>query len=325
MAKRRMGIIAVVLCFCLCLVPRTALAVTIADAKEPILTNSDCTLTISYRCDGVAFGGQSVNLYKIADVSANAQYTLAPSFETSGLILNGIQTNSEWNVIRSTLETFILANKTVPMLTGVTDNSGQVCFSELKPGLYMVSAVCVVQGDLTCSFDSALVALPGLDADGVWQYQISVAAKPEVLPPISPDEESQFKVLKLWKGDEGSTNRPLGVEVEIFRDGVIVETVILSEENHWSYSWSAKNDGASWKVVERNIPKGYTMTLEERGTTFVLTNSLNSDDPEIPPEAPPKTGDTSNILLYAVLMLVSGALLVILGITGKRNRHEETT
>ena len=173
MAKRRMGIIAVMLCFCLCLMPCTAFAASTNDAKEAIITDRECSLTVSYRYDGNAFSDQSVKLYMIAEVSTEAQYTLAPSFAASGLILNGIQTTGEWNVIRSTLESYILANSIAPMQTDMTDETGEVCFVGLKPGLYLTSRVCATQGEVTCSFDSALVALPGLDANGYWQYQIS--------------------------------------------------------------------------------------------------------------------------------------------------------
>ena len=322
MAKRRMGIIAVILCFYL--MSCTALASYTTDAKTNIQTNRYCALNVSYQCDGVAFSGQSVNLYKIADVSANAKYTLAPSFAASGVILNGVRSNGEWNVILSTLESYILANSIVPLMTEITNDSGEVRFAGLMPGLYMVSSVSGTQDNLTYSFGSALTALPGLGTDGDWQYWISIAAKPEVLPPIVPDENIQFKIVKLWKGDEGRTDRPSRIEVEIFRDGIIFETVVLSESNHWSYDWTAKNDGARWKVTERNIPKGYMMTLEERGTTFVLTNSLIQDESKIPPIVNSQTGDTSNILLYTVLMFLSGSILIILGTKRKRNRHEET-
>jgi LPXTG-motif cell wall-anchored protein len=58
------------------------------------------------------------------------------------------------------------------------------------------------------------------------------------------------------------------------------------------------------------------MTVEERETTFVLTNTLTQDTP---PPTPPQTGDTSNIMLWVILMIVFGSVLVILGITGKRS------
>ena len=139
------------------------------------------------------------------------------------------------------------------------------------------------------------------------------------MPPIEPDEEIQLKVLKLWKGDEGRTDRPQSIEVDIFCNGTIFKTVTLSKENNWCYQWTAKANGASWKVVEQNVPDGYTMTVEQKDTTFTITNSRR--DPSNPP---PQTGDTANIMLYAVMMYVSGTMLIILGIVGKRKRHEET-
>ena len=171
-----------------------------------------------------------------------------------------------------------------------------------------------------CYFDSALVALPSLNTEGNWLYQVTVASKSELIPPI--DDEIELKVLKLWKGDEGRNNRPKSIEVEIFKDGESYQKVELSQDNNWSYSWTAKDDGAKWTVIERNTPSGYTMTLEKRGNSFVLTNTYTPKNPDEPFDAP-QTGDTSNIMLYVILMIVSGSMLIILGIIGKRNAHEE--
>ena len=152
-----------------------------------------------------------------------------------------------------------------------------------------------------------------MDAEGQWQYAITVAAKPDIL--TQPDADRQMKVLKLWKGDEARTDRPKSIDVEIFRNAESYKTVTLSENNHWSYTWTAKDDGSIWNVVERNIPEGYTMTVEERDTAFVLTNIRNT-----PGTPPPATGDSANILLYVVLMLLSGGMLIILSIRGKRKQ-----
>lgn len=315
MAKRRVAVIVLLLCLCLSWLPCYAQAASTADAKEPISPDKDCSLTIAYRYDGQRFSNHPVKLYKIADVSADFQYTLTAPFANSGLILNGVQTVSEWNVIRSTLETHILAYDVDADFTDVTDQDGQVCFQALKPGLYLAITEQVIQNDWIYAFDSALVALPGLGADGLWQYEVAVTSKSKAIPPAETDEEIAFKVLKLWKGDKGRSDRPQSIEVEIFRDGVSYQTVILSEENHWTFSWFAKDDGATWKVVERNVPTGYTMMVEERETSFVLTNTRPPDKPDIP-----QTGDTTNIMLYFVLMNVSGIMLIILGIAGKRKR-----
>lgn len=173
------------------------------------------------------------------------------------------------------------------------------------------------------SFDPALISLPALGADGIWQYQAEVSPKGSELPPVNPDEETEFRILKLWRGDDGKGVRPKSIQAEIFRNGERHHTVILSEENNWSYSWTAKEDGASWTVTEPDVPEGYVMTVEQRGTTFILTNTLPAENPpkeELPPSDSPKTGDSPHILLYTALMYASGIVLVILGLTGKRKR-----
>ena len=319
MIHRKAWIVVFALCLCFYLMPYQAMAASTSDAVEPITPEKECSLSVSYCCGEIAFPNVEVKLYRIAEVSADFQYTLTQAFEASGLVLDGIRTAGEWNVVRSTLEAHILAYATEPDAVSATSQSGQVCFDSLETGMYMIVAGQTTQGDVHCLFDTALVSLPGLGQDGRWQYEVSVNAKGEILPPIDSDEEVEFKVLKLWKGDEGRKDRPQNVEVEIFCDGISYQTVILTEENHWAYSWSAVNDGSSWTVVERNVPKGYTMTVEARGSTFVLTNTWNPTNPDAPVK-PPQTGDTSNMLVYVLLMIGSGVVLIVLGITGKKMR-----
>lgn len=315
MINRKIGIIFVLLCLCFRLMPYQVMAASTSDAVEPIIPEKECSLTVSYCYADTAFSGVEVKLYRVAEVSADFKYTLTQPFEASGLDLDGIQTVGEWNVVRSTLEAHILAYHISPEFTIATNEDGQARFGALMTGMYLAIVGQVEQEDLHCRFDSALIALPGLGNDGIWQYQVSVNAKGEVLPPVDQDEE-EFKVLKLWRGDENRNDRPKSIEVEIFCNGTSYKTVILSEENHWAYTWSAKNDGSNWTVVERNVPQGYTMTVEERQSTFILTNTWTSTDID----DPPKTGDTTNILLYVLVMAGSGSLLIVLGITGKKKR-----
>jgi LPXTG-motif cell wall-anchored protein len=131
------------------------------------------------------------------------------------------------------------------------------------------------------------------------------------------DEKAELKVLKLWRGDEGKNDRPKSIEVEIFHNGSSYKTVILSQENNWAYSWPVTDDASVWTVVERNVPQGYTMTVEERGAAFVLTNTWTPTDPE-DPDKPPETGDSSNIMMYVLIMIVSGSMLIFVGIRAKK-------
>ena len=318
MVKRRLGILILLLQLCLCMLPQYALAASTVDAKEPIVTDKNCTLTLSYGYGSEVFADVAVSVYKIADVSSDFQYTLTEAFEDSQLILNGIQTTGEWNVIRSTLEAYILINGTQADMEATTDESGKLSLDTLETGMYLIITGHVEKNGTDYFFDSALIALPGLGTDGLWEYDVAVNPKAQALPPIRPDETLELKVLKLWKGDENRTDRPGSVEVAIFRNGEHYQTVTLSGENNWSYSWSAPDDGASWVATERNVPAGYVLTTERRGNTFLLTNTLPSE-----PTEPPKTGDSANILLYTAIMYLSGMLLILLGILGKRKAYEK--
>ena len=318
MAKRRLAVIALALCLCICLLSCPAYAVSTADAQEMIDPEKACRLSIAYVCDGTAFAQLPVKLYKIADVSEDFQYSLTSPFAASGIDPNGVRTSGEWNVIRSTLESHIIANSITEDYSAFTDENGRAAFAALSPGIYLAVPELGISGDMQCVFDSALIALPGLGTDGLWQYQLAVTAKGSLLPPITPDEELSYKIIKLWKGDSG-LKRPTQVEVEIFRNGESVDRVILSEETNWSYSWSAKDDGARWTVVERNVPAGYSATLEKVDTSFVLTNSYIPDSPP-PTPGIPKTGDTSNLFLYTTMLYLSGMALVLLGVVLKKKR-----
>lgn len=306
-----MAIIALVLCLCLVLAP-CAGAVSTADALTPISPDAQCTLTLTYGCSGLVFPDLPVKLYRVAEVSADASYTLTPEFQSSGLELNGIQTGGEWDVVRTTLETHILASGIGPVDTALTDSEGRAVFTGLKPGMYLAAAVHTEQDGWGYAFRAALVAVPGLDEAGCWQYDVAVNPKPEMIPPSEP-EQLQYQVLKLWKDEGSEEKRPTSIEVEIFRNGESQETVILSRENNWSYRWTAPADGARWQVVERNIPQGYVLTVEDRTTTIVLTNSIPKDPPENP-----QTGDSANIFLAVVMLNLSGAGLIALGLFRKR-------
>ena len=314
MSKRRLAMILIIVC--LYLMPCKVQAASTADAKEFISTDTLCTLGITYSSNGTSFSDLPIRLYKIAEVSSDFQYTLAPAYKASNLIINGIRTVGEWDVIRSTLETYIIANGIRPESVILTDEYGEAHFGSLLPGLYLAVTDRVVQNETTYTFESALMALPNLNNAGFWQYSLEVTPKSRSTDPSEPDKVIELDVIKLWKGDSDKNVRPQSIEVEIFRNGESYKTVELSKDNNWKYSWTAEDDGSVWKVFEQSAPAGYTMTVDERETSFIITNTFNYEEPDTPPSPP--TGDTSNTLLYIILMNISGITLIILGIRGKR-------
>ena len=121
-------------------------------------------------------------------------------------------------------------------------------------------------------------------------------------------------LLKLWN-DSGSANRPKSIQVDIYKDQVLFETVTLSSENDWSYQWHTVDSGSQWTVTEKNVPNGYTVSISESEGIFTVTNSIKPSNQE-----PPKTGDTFPLWYYLVAMWLSGFLLLSMGILRQRKR-----
>jgi len=298
-----------ILVVCTLLFTGTVHARSLKSAKEPIDLSKICELTLDYSSDGVSFAGISVKLYKIASVSENCRYTLTDNFAASNVTINGITSQSEWNTVRTTVESFVYSSGVGPVCESVIAEDGSLKFSGLDTGLYFVPAVIAEHDGFRYYFQSAIISLPDLNEDGTWNYSVEADPKPDVRPPSSTDLE--YKVVKLWKGD-GKLTRPADVTIDIIKDGEVVATVVLSDDNGWSYTWNAADDGSVWTVAERNVAAGYTVSVDKNETTFSVINTYDK-----PPVDAPQTGDTYNIGLYIVLMCVSGIGLVLFGIKRK--------
>lgn len=300
------------LCLCLCLAPGAARALSTSDAVEPISPAKESSLTLTYRYDGAALSGVPVQLYRIADVSADAQFTLTGDFQATRLTLNGIGSAREWDAIRTTLESFIAVSGLAPCHSASTDEAGSVRFEGLTPALYLVLPTQAAEGNARYCFDSALVSVPGLDSDGRWFYDVSVLPKADLSIPTGA--ELEYTVLKLWQDAGNEALRPASIEVELIRSGEIVATVVLSAENNWSYSWTAEDNGDVWQVAERNVPERYVMTVERHDAAFTILNTIPDHT------LPPQTGDTANPVLYFAVAGLSGLALILLGAAAKKGR-----
>ena len=312
MRKRTLAAILFFVCLSAVFAPDMVFAASTSEAKDPIAVDAACSLTMTYRAGEISFPDVQVRIYRIADVSADFQYTLTEDFAGSQLSLNGISSQAEWNTIRTTLDMYIAANAPAPSAAALTDGDGTVHFTDLPVGLYYICPISCAQDGFRYYFASGLTALPTLDAASDWNYHTVIQPKADADNPTSEDLE--YKVLKVWK-DDGLTKRPTSVTVNILHDGTVVKTVTLSDENNWFYSWFAEDDGSRWSVIERDVPEGYIMTVEEHTTTFAIVNTF----PDRPDEPEPETGETANLGLYITVMCLSGIMLLVLSAIAKRD------
>lgn len=288
--------------FCLLLTLAALLQVGVCAAP---VENS---LTLCYQKGGVVFPDLQVAIYQVAELQNDGSYQLPAPFDAASVNLDGITEQAQWQSITQTVFSCIVANGVAPSQMARTDEGGLAKFANLPEGLFYVQEVVADNANGTYIFNQFMIYLPTPNPDGSFDYVVE--ANPKCLEFIP---KTQYTVTKLWQDGGNSLNRPKEVIVDIYHQGVLQETQVLSAQNNWTYTWTVTQDNQSgWTVAEREVPEHYKVTVRQNDNTFTLINTRQGKP------NPPKTGDTFNPMPLVVIMCISGALLVVLGLYGRR-------
>ena len=65
----------------------------------------------------------------------------------------------------------------------------------------------------------------------------------------------------------------------------------LNEKNGWRYLWTDLDADDDWRVVEKEVPDGYTVSIGREGITFVVTNTCQPENPPDQPDQPENPPD----------------------------------
>lgn len=261
-----------------CLLLAAALPTPTA-ARGVIDTVRPGSLTIQYPCPGITF-----RLYLVAEVSAYGEYTLTGDFRDDPVTLEQPD-QAGWRALAATLDGYIARDERQPLATGETDENGQLTFSHLNAGLYLVTWQKHITDGFAYTPEPFLVSLPGLDKEDNWIYDVLTNPKYEQ---EKAGGDAVRRVLKVWKDGGDKSNRPRAIKVQLLQNGSVYDTVTLSEKNNWSYEWSKLNKDDTWQIVEIGVQSDYTVTVIQEGITFVVTNTLTTDIPDDPPPEDPK-------------------------------------
>ncbi len=127
-----------------------------------------------------------------------------------------------------------------------------------------------------------------------------------------PYAQFNITVKKVWVS-RGNMMHPESVEVALYRDGEIYETVKLSKDNNWTYTWTVTEEH-EWSVDEPTVPTGYVKDVQVKDNVYTITNTHRDI---------PNTGDNSNLLLLTVLVAMSAMGMVTVTIAGKKRRNSK--
>lgn len=230
--------------------------------------------------------------------------------------------------------TFVLKDGGERIVQTKSNSGGQISFDPLffsNTGTYKYTIEEVAGNDSSINYDSNVYTVivkvtksgdyhaeiayekNGTAYQGKPVFANATKSSPPVIVPGS--DTVSVSVSKVWK-DGGSGNRPNYVSVQLYRNGnAYGDTVILSENNNWFYTWSNLDDDYTWTVDEVNVPRGYTRSVTQSGDVWTITNAK-------PIDKIPQTGDNSNLTLWIAFACMSAAgLLVTMCRKRRGNRH----
>lgn len=293
-----------------------------------IATQKLTSLTIEYKIQDKPVSKIGFNLFRVADVSGDGEYTLSGDFKNYSVSLENLNSNDKLTDLANTLETYAQRDKLSPVASGETNSSGILNFTGQKTGLYLVTGnKHTLNGDVY-TIQPFIVSMPSKNVDGTWNYAVIVEPKhskegsstpggPSGGGPGNPSDpnnpstpsgsgggsggggggggstHTSKTVIKKWKDSNNKyEKRPTEIVVQLLKDGEVYKTAVLNEENGWTYTWSYLNRLSKWSIAEEVVPDGYTVSISQDGGTYTITNTYKDEKDDEPEIVPPVTDPT---------------------------------
>lgn len=309
-------IISLILCllFCVINLPETAFA------YDGVNIEAKCSLSISFMPNGEVAENVNFKLYRVADISSSYDLSFTDSFINYPIVFEDNQDN--WRKLAVTLSGYVYADNISADYFARTSSDGSVIFNNIPIGVYLVTADAYKSNNKVYVPQSFLVSIPNKDINNALNYNVNVNAKYNF---FDEDEKIDLDVLKIWKNENGNSNHPDRVVVELYNGSELYDTVTLNNENNWQHKWKQLSAYSNWNIREKSVFNGYTVSVDKQGASFVITNSNSKTI--IPPsisndskEALPQTG----LLWWPVPILTAGGLfLIIIGYIRNRGYDYE--
>lgn len=205
--------------------------------------------------------GAELSVYYVATVvlneKGNLSYAYTEEFKNCKTALND-------QALAVALETFVKENS-VPAEKFVTGSDGKAVIKNLPLGLYFVMQTNSKDFSATCL--PFLVTVPSKISDE-FVYDVNASPKTDVTKLVD------VTIKKVWNIDE-TVKAPKRVTIELHKNGVKVESVVLNEDNNWRATISDLPASDSYSVVEVNVPEGFVATYIGSGYDFTVINSAH--------------------------------------------------
>ena len=259
-------------------------------------------IILNEKTDNEKIEGAEILLYKVADAKSenhNLMFEYIDELKSCNASLNDLETKSKSEEIEKCI------NENIKSLKQITDINGTVKYNDLDLGLYLVKQNNIVEG--FSKIDSFLVMIPKI-VNNKWIYDIKSTPKTDIIRVID------INVKKVWNTSTSNTNDsiklPRSIEVELLLNDKVIDTVKLSKDNNWSYTWEDLAKSEEYTIKEINVPKGYTPSYQKDNNTFIVTNTST-------------LVQTGQMLWIVMLLIITGITFIIISIIYDRKTNEQ--
>lgn len=223
-------------------------------------------ITLIEKEEQTKINGAELTIYKIADAKEenhNLVFEYVNELSDCKVSLDNLDNDNISEEINKCL------NDSIKGISLVTED-GKVNFEDLDLGLYLVKQTNKVEGYSVIT--PYLVMIPRVINDE-WTYNVTSKPKTDIIRVID------LKVTKVWNkansNISSSINLPKEIEIELSKNGEVIDTVKLNSANNWEYTWKDLEKSDMYNVREVNVPKGYTVTYQKEGNLFIVTNTTS--------------------------------------------------
>ncbi len=225
------------------------------------------SLTLKCVEEGVKLADMTWSIYKVGERKENS-YSLTGNFADYPVDLSKIMQDTEsMTEAASTLSNFAVLDVISPNFIKRTDSNGIVKFNNLVSGLYLAVGNKVKIGSTSYFPTPFLVGVEGEDIESYPKF---------ITKYTLPGAMDRFSLRKIWANATIVNDVPDTLTIEIYQDNELFDTVTISAETDWTYSWEG-DASSEWRVKEITVPAGCYVMYRNNEIQFVIMNTYDSD------------------------------------------------
>ena len=289
-----------------------AIIVSFASFSAAYAQDRLATLTLICRKENTILTGMKWRIYYIGTPSGNT-LPLTGEFASYPVHVDLSSTDSI-STAASTLENIAIIDNLTPLYSGRIDTEGNVVFSNLDSGYYMVSGDVFNIDEVFYQPTPALIEINTDEG----QTDFNMVVYPKIKYALLSDMDLNQSVKKIWN-DNRDFHEP--IDVKLYKNSQLFDTVTLNEENQWTYNWQSEGY-AQWRVMEANIPEHYTVNYQSDNGKHVIENFSDYVEETTVTNPPAKLPQTGQLWWPVIVLGIAGIVLIILGVRLKKHKTE---